>query len=192
MSLKCLYIKFCNFISSTVCEYLSSPIVLVRLVPTCLLQYPCEWDPLCQWVCYVIIRVMRPGHCDNNNFPAPVLCYHPITHSGMGWTLRKWGQSGENQWSANKKGELGCVDQSESWVHQGKLWVDIRQHPQLPTLGQHQHCLDSGKTLQLPRSLGHLASIKLGGAHKSGRWMDNETWQQWWSLHQFISNTESN
>ena len=36
------------YILHTVCEYLSSPIVLVRLVPTCLLQYPCEWDPLCQ------------------------------------------------------------------------------------------------------------------------------------------------
>ena len=139
---------FCNF-KSPLCVYLSSPIVLVRPVSTCWLQYPCEWDPLCQRVCYVIIRrVMRPGHCDNNNFPA-LSPNNPLRHGAdtqeMGTEWRKW---------ANERGEMWGVDQSEGLVKQWKLWVDIRQHPCYPPLSNINIVWTVVKLLQLPRSLG--------------------------------------
>ena len=93
-------------------------------------------------------------------------CYHPITRSGMGRTP---GNGDTVETSANQRAEGGGVDQSEGWVHRWKLWVDIRQHPQLPALVQHQHCLvDSGKTFTTAPVTWSLGINKLGGVHKSG------------------------
>ena len=97
----------------------------------------------------------------------------------------QWRQS-----SANKKTELGHVDQSEGRVHQWKLWVDIRQHPQLPTLDQHQHCLESGKTFTTASVTWSLGINKTGRSPQAQ--MNGHDPGQWMSLHQFISNTEGN
>ena len=87
----------------------------------------------------------------------------------MGWTLRKLVQSGQNQ---PIRGEsLGVLTNERARCTNGNYgWIsdNIPSYPPLANINI-QHCLDSGKTLQLPRSLGHWASIKLGGAHKSGR-----------------------
>ena len=125
MSLKCLYIKFCNFISSTLSASISAvPLFLlgwsppvcsnihvngIHCVSECVMSSSESWD-------------LVTGHCDNNNFPAPVLCYHPITHSGMGWTLRKWGQSGENQpirgesWDVLTNQRAECTNGNYGWI----------------------------------------------------------------------------
>ena len=71
----------------------------------------------------------------------------------MGRTLRKWGDTVWRK-SANEKGELGGVDQSEGLVNQWKLWVDIRQHPCYPPLSNINIVWTVVKLLQLPRSLG--------------------------------------
>ena len=120
---------FCNF-KSPLCMYLSSPIVLVRLVSTCCLQYIHVNGIHCVSECVMSSSggVMRPGHCDNNNFPA-LSPNNPLRHGAdtqeMGTVRRK---------SANERGVPGGVDQSEGLVKQWKLWVDIRQHPCYPPL----------------------------------------------------------
>ena len=165
--------------------YLSSPIVLVRLVSTCCLQYIHVNGIHCVSECVMSSSggVMRPGHCDNNNFPA-LSPNNPLRHGAdtqeMGTVWRKAAMRGEC-WPIRRLGE-GV-----------EIMGGYQTTSLLPTLVQHQLIVWTVvKLLQLPRSLGHLASIKLGGVHWSWRWMDNGTGQQWWSLHQFISNTESN
>ena len=169
--------------------YLSSPIVLVRLVSTCCLQYIHVNGIHCVSECVMSSSggVMRPGHCDNNNFPA-LSPNNPLRHgagtSGNGDSVEKI-----SQW----EGGAGWCWPIRGLGEGVEIMGGYQTTSLLPTLVQHQLIVWTVvKLLQLPRSLGHLASIKLGGVHWSWRWMDNETGQQWWSLHQFISNTESN
>ena len=72
------------------------------------------------------------------------LRYHPITHSGMGRTPRKWGQCGEKQ---PMRGESWVVlTNQRAWWRSGNYgWISDNipvTHP-CPTS---THCLDSGKT----------------------------------------------
>ena len=165
--------------------YLSSPIVLVRLVSTCCLQYIHVNGIHCVSEC--VMSSSGESWDLATAITTISLRYHPITHSGMGRTPRKWGQCWEKQ-----------PMRGECWPIRGlgeavEIMGGYQTTSLLPTLVQHQLIVWTVvKLLQLPRSLGHLASIKLGGVHWSWRWMDNGTGQQWWSLHQFISNTESN
>ena len=106
-------------------------------------------------------RVIRPGHCHNNNFP----CYHPITRSGMGRTP---GNGDTVETSANQRAEGEVLtNQRAECIHGNYGWISDNI-PSYPPLSNTNMVWTVVKLLRLPRSLGHLASIKLGGVHELG------------------------
>ena len=122
--------------------YLSSPIVLVRLVCTCCLQYIHVNGIHCVSEC--VMSSSGESWDLATAITTISLRYHPITHSGMGRTLRKWGQSGENE---PMRGESWVVlTNQRAWWSSGNYgWISDNipvTHP-CPTS---THCLDSGKT----------------------------------------------